>query len=81
MMVFSAQLGEDGGLHSLPLSLYSIYPLNSSCIASSTEFLEVEMRQGRVSALSARAYTATLYVMVNKVKEGGLAPLTLTILG
>jgi hypothetical protein len=69
-------------VHFLPLSLYSIYPFYSSCVASSTEFIEVEMRDRvRVSALSARAYTATLYVMVNIVKEGGRASLTLTILG
>jgi hypothetical protein len=35
----------------------------------------------RVSALSARAYTATLYVMVNIVERGGRAPLTLTRVG
>jgi hypothetical protein len=31
------------------------------------------MKRGSVSALSARAYTATIYVMVNRVKGGGRA--------
>jgi hypothetical protein len=34
-----------------------------------------------VSALSAGAYTATLYVMVDIVNENGRAPLTLTSQG
>jgi hypothetical protein len=32
------------------------------------------MKQGGVSALSARAYTVTLNMMVNRVKGGGRAP-------
>ncbi len=34
-----------------------------------------------MSAISSGAYTTTLYVMVDKVKEGGRAPPTLTSLG
>jgi hypothetical protein len=36
---------------------------------------------GNVSALSAGAYTTTLYVIIDRVKGGGRAPLTLTGLG
>ncbi len=42
----------------------------------STEYIQGLSRyRGSVSALSAGAYTTTLYVIVNKVKGRGLAPL------
>jgi hypothetical protein len=40
----------------------------------------VEIREGSVSAVSAREYTATSYVMVDIVKGGGRAP-TVSSLG
>jgi hypothetical protein len=45
--------------------------------AKTTEYIGVEMKQGEctVSALSAGPYTATLYVMVNRLKGGGHAPM------
>ncbi len=46
-----------------------------------TEYIEVEMKKGSVSALSAGAYAATLYVMVNIVEVGGREPPTLASLG
>ncbi len=47
-----------------------------------TDYIGIEMKLGEcVSALSAGAYTATLYVMVNIVKGVGVHPPTLTSLG
>ncbi len=46
-----------------------------------SEYIGVEMNRVSVSALSAGAYTATLYVMVNRVKWGGREPPTLTSMG
>ncbi len=47
----------------------------SSQTASTTEYIQGQSRnRGSVSALSAGAYTTTLYVMVDIVKRGGRAP-------
>ncbi len=49
---------------------------------TSTEYIKEWSRNwGSVSALSAGAYTTTLYMMVDTVKGGGRAPSTLTRLG
>jgi hypothetical protein len=74
-------------LQHLPLvSIYVYLLYNDQCVCVSTTGPQstyrdgVEIR-GCVSAVSAGAYTTTLYVMVIKVKGVGRAPPTLTSLG
>ncbi len=49
--------------------------------AETTEYIGVEMKWGGVSALSTGVYTATLYVMVNRVKGDYVPPHALASLG
>ncbi len=64
-------------LHKYPFSL--IYSVLRPMAQTTNEKGRGEI--GRVSALSAGAYTTTLCVMVDIVKGGGRAPTTLTRLG